>query len=69
MLQMGIAEARRHKHLYGVIEQLVALVAEHLFDLAVDDDVNGGPRDAQLMWIGTDQAFADTSFYDSITLK
>jgi hypothetical protein len=39
------------------------------FDLAVDDDVNGGIRDAQLMWVGTDQAFTNTSFYDSLVLN
>ena len=38
MFQMGVAEALWDEHLDGVIEQLVAVVAEHLFDLPVDED-------------------------------
>ena len=39
------------------------------FDLAVDDDANGGGRDSQLMLFGTDQAFNNTSFYGDLVLN
>jgi hypothetical protein len=39
------------------------------FDVAVDDDLNGSARDAQLMLYSSDQAFANTSAYGSLTLN
>ena len=39
------------------------------FDLAADDDANGGVRDSQLMLFGTDQAFNNTSFYGDLVLN
>ena len=39
------------------------------FDLAINDDLNGGTRDAQLMLYGTDQAFTNTSVFGDLTLN
>ena len=39
------------------------------FDIAVDDDLNGGTRDAQLMLLGTDQAYNNTSFFGDLILN
>ena len=38
-------------------------------DIGVDDDLNGGTRDAQLMLVGTDQAYQNTSFFADLTLN
>jgi hypothetical protein len=38
-------------------------------NLAVDDDTNGGDRDAQLMLSGTDQAYNNPSTWASLVLN
>ncbi|WP_338399172.1 Ig-like domain-containing protein [Persicobacter psychrovividus] len=39
------------------------------FDIAVNDDDDGGPRDAQLMWMGTDNNWSNTSQFGTLVLS
>lgn len=39
------------------------------FDVAVNDDDNGGDRDSQLMWAGTNDNWTDTSMFGNLELS